>query len=76
MSYEETIRNLSERRLKTAEQRATEAEKAGLPKLQSEVEPTGGKELDEAEDELLSEKERYKGISEELDQTFAELTGY
>uniref|UniRef100_A0A1I8FBT4 Tropomyosin n=1 Tax=Macrostomum lignano TaxID=282301 RepID=A0A1I8FBT4_9PLAT len=65
-SYEETIRNLSER-LKTAEQRATEAERQ-VAKLQSEV--------DRLEDELLSEKERYKGISEELDQTFAELTGY
>jgi len=27
-------------------------------------------------DELLSEKEKYKSISEELDVTFAELTGY
>jgi len=27
-------------------------------------------------DELLGEKEKYKGISEELDGTFAELAGY
>ena len=27
-------------------------------------------------DELLAEKEKYKGISEDLDQTFAELAGY
>lgn len=27
-------------------------------------------------DELLAEKEKYKGISEELDQTFAELAGF
>lgn len=27
-------------------------------------------------DELLAEKERYKAISDELDQTFAELAGY
>lgn len=27
-------------------------------------------------DELLAEKERYKNISDELDQTFAELAGY
>jgi hypothetical protein len=27
-------------------------------------------------DELLAEKEKYKGISEELDGTFAELAGY
>lgn len=27
-------------------------------------------------DELVHEKERYKAISEELDQTFQELSGY
>lgn len=27
-------------------------------------------------DELVHEKERYKNISEELDQTFQELSGY
>jgi hypothetical protein len=27
-------------------------------------------------DELLAEKEKYKGISEDLDQTFAELAGF
>lgn len=27
-------------------------------------------------DELLAEKEKYKAISDELDQTFAELAGY
>lgn len=27
-------------------------------------------------DELVHEKEKYKSISDELDQTFAELTGY
>lgn len=27
-------------------------------------------------DELLSEKEKYKAISDELDATFAELAGY
>lgn len=27
-------------------------------------------------DDLLAEKERYKALSGELDQTFAELTGY
>jgi len=27
-------------------------------------------------DELVQEKEKYKAISDELDQTFAELTGY
>lgn len=27
-------------------------------------------------DELLAEKEKYKGISEELDTTFAELAGF
>ncbi len=27
-------------------------------------------------DELLGEKEKYKGISEELDATFSELAGF
>lgn len=27
-------------------------------------------------DELVHEKEKYKSISDELDQTFSELTGY
>ncbi|CAH8469548.1 unnamed protein product [Schistosoma turkestanicum] len=65
-SYEETIRDLTER-LKAAEQRATEAERQ-VSKLQNEV--------DHLEDDLLAEKERYKALSSELDQTFAELTGY
>ncbi|KAK3096642.1 hypothetical protein FSP39_001980 [Pinctada imbricata] len=65
-SYEETIRDLTQR-LKDAENRATEAERT-VSKLQ--------KEVDRLEDELLSEKERYKAISDELDQTFAELAGY
>merc|ERR1712121_333005 len=65
-SYEETIRDLTQR-LKDAENRAQEAERS-VTKLQ--------KEVDRLEDELLAEKERYKNISDELDQTFAELAGY
>lgn len=65
-SYEETIRDLSAR-LKDAENRATDAERT-VSKLQ--------KEVDRLEDELLAEKEKYKGISEDLDQTFAELAGF
>jgi len=65
-SYEDTIRDLTER-LKTAEARAAEAERQ-VSKLQSEV--------DRIEDDLLAEKEKYKALSGELDQTFAELTGY
>ncbi|VDP78576.1 unnamed protein product [Echinostoma caproni] len=50
-----------------AEQRAAEAERQ-VSKLQNEV--------DHLEDDLLAEKVRYKDLSGELDQTFAELTGY
>ncbi|VDI77504.1 tropomyosin 1 [Mytilus galloprovincialis] len=50
-----------------AENRATEAERT-VSKLQ--------KEVDRLEDELLTEKEKYKAISDELDATFAELAGY
>jgi tropomyosin-1 len=65
-SYEEQIRVLSQR-LKEAETRAEFAERS-VQKLQ--------KEVDRLEDELVHEKEKYKAISEELDQTFQELSGY
>jgi len=65
-SYEENIRDLSGR-LKDAEGRADMAERT-MAKLQ--------KECDRLEDELLAEKEKYKNISEELDQTLNELSGY
>ncbi|KAH7727645.1 tropomyosin [Aphelenchoides avenae] len=65
-TYEEQIRQL-DTRLKEAETRAEFAERS-VQKLQ--------KEVDRLEDELVHEKERYKSISEELDQTFQELSGY
>jgi len=65
-SYEETIRDLTQR-LKDAENRAAESERT-VSKLQHEV--------DKLEDDLLGEKEKYKTISEELDGTFAELAGF
>ena len=34
------------------------------------------KEVDRLEDELVHEKEKFKAISDELDQTFAEMSGY
>ena len=33
-------------------------------------------QVDRLDDELLNEKEKYKGITEELEQTFAEMSGY
>merc|ERR1711936_1058904 len=33
-------------------------------------------EVDRLEDELVHEKEKFKAISDELDQTFAEMSGY
>jgi len=53
--------------LKQAEARAEFAERS-VQKLQ--------KEVDRLEDELVNEKEKYKGITDELDVTFSELTGY
>ena len=32
--------------------------------------------VDRLEDELMSEQEKYKAITEELEQTFAEMSGY
>jgi len=51
--------------LKQAEARAEFAERS-VQKLQ--------KEVDRLEDELVAEK--YKSITEELEQTFAEMSGY
>ena len=50
-----------------AEARAEFAERS-VQKLQ--------KEVDRLEDELVHEKEKFKAISDELDQTFAEMSGY
>merc|ERR1712032_588711 len=34
------------------------------------------KEVDRLEDELVAEQEKYKAVTEELEQTFAEMSGY
>ena len=65
-SYEESIRDLSTT-LKDCEQRADLGERT-MAKLQ--------KECDRLEEELLQEKERFKAISEELEQTLNEVQGY
>merc|ERR1712014_564838 len=65
-TYKEQIKSLSAK-LKQAEARAEFAEKSVL-KLQ--------KEVDGLEDELVSEQEKFKAITEELEQTFAEMSGY
>ncbi|KAL1417052.1 hypothetical protein MRX96_014155 [Rhipicephalus microplus] len=65
-TYEMQIRQMTNR-LQEAEARAEFAERS-VQKLQ--------KEVDRLEDELVQEKEKYKAISDELDQTFSELTGY
>merc|ERR1719325_311458 len=54
-------------KLKQAEARAEFAEKS-VQKLQHEV--------DRLEDELAKEMEKYKTITEELELTFAEMSGY
>merc|ERR1712184_10059 len=65
-SNKEQIKNLTAK-LKQAEARAEFAEKS-VQKLQ--------KEVDRLEDELVAEQEKYKAITEELEQTFAEMSGY
>merc|ERR1712192_265024 len=65
-TYKEQIKTLSAK-LKQAEARAEFAEKS-VQKLQ--------KEVDRLEDELVSEQEKYKAITEEVEQTFAEMSGY
>merc|ERR1712073_119500 len=65
-SYKEQIKALTAK-LKQAEARADFADKSEQ-KLQ--------KEVDRLEDELVAEQEKYKAITEELEQTFAEMSGY
>merc|ERR1712172_452599 len=65
-SNKEQIKNLIAK-LKQAEARAEFAEKS-VQKLQ--------KEVDRLEDELVAEQEKFKSISEELEATFAEMSGY
>merc|ERR1711955_165411 len=65
-SYKEQIKTLTAK-LKQAEARAEFADKS-VQKLQ--------KEVDRLEDELIAEQEKFKAITEELEQTFAEMSGY
>ena len=85
-TYKEQIKTLSAK-LKQAEARAEFAEKS-VQKLQKEVRspflfrflkatiPFSFSKVDRLEDELVSEQEKYKAITEELEQTFAEMSGY
>ncbi|XP_045617626.2 tropomyosin isoform X11 [Procambarus clarkii] len=63
---ESQLRSLTQS-LREAEARAEFAERS-VQKLQ--------KEVDRLEDELVIQKERYKSITDELDQTFTEMSGY
>ena len=83
-TYKEQIKTLSSK-LKQAEARAEFAEKS-VQKLQKEVKTFFSSnisiyffficQVDRLEDELVSEQEKYKAITEELEQTFAEMSGY
>ena len=83
-SYREQIKNLTVK-LKQAEARAEFAEKS-VQKLQNEVFCVNCilfvnvfafySQVDRLEDELMDEQEKYKLITEELEQTFAEMSGY
>merc|ERR1712079_951652 len=64
--YKDEIKRLTGK-LKQSETRAEFAERS-VVKLQ--------KEVDRLEDELLGEQDKFKAITEELDQTFAEMSGY
>merc|ERR1712024_147428 len=64
--YKDEIKRLTGK-LKQSETRAEFAERS-VVKLQ--------KEVDRLEDELLGEQDKFKSITEELDATFAEMSGY
>merc|ERR1712002_346007 len=64
--YKDEIKRLTAK-LKQSDTRAEFAERS-VSKLQ--------KEVDRLEDELVGEQDKFKAITEELDQTFAEMSGY
>merc|ERR1712158_81551 len=64
--YKDEIKRLTGK-LKQSETRAEFAERS-VVKLQ--------KEVDRLEDELVNEQDKFKSITEELDATFAEMSGY
>jgi len=64
--YKDEIKRITAK-LKQNETRADFAERS-VGKLQ--------KEVDRLEDELVGEQEKFKAITEELEQTFAEMSGY
>jgi len=64
--YKDEIKRMTAK-LKQAETRSEFAERS-VGKLQ--------KEVDRLEDELVGEQEKFKAITEELDSTFAEMSGY
>ena len=81
--YKDEIKRLTGK-LKQSETRAEFAEKS-VGKLQKEVSRTSSnksemtscvQQVDRLEDELLGEQDKFKAITEELDATFAEMSGY
>merc|ERR1712008_235790 len=66
VQYKDTVHVL-QKKLKIAEARADYADRT-VKKLQ--------KDIDALEDELGLEKQRFKGIADELDETFNEISGY
>ena len=80
-SYKEQIKTLTAK-LKQAVARAEFAERS-VQKLQKEVSKVlycAGTDIaikvDRLEDELMEEQDKYKSVSEELEQAFAEMSGY
>ena len=84
--YKDEIKRLTGK-LKQSETRAEFAERS-VVKLQKEVCQIRNRnflmdyhllcfvKVDRLEDELLGEQDKFKAITEELDQTFAEMSGY
>merc|ERR1712106_1188174 len=64
--------------LKEAQKMAEDAEKQSETRAEFAEGSVGKlqKEVDRLEDELLDEQDKFKAITEELDQTFAEMSGY
>merc|ERR1712102_96373 len=60
--------------LEVAEEKANQREKTYKEQIKTLSAKLKQKEVDRLEDELVSEQEKYKAITEELEQTFAEMS--
>merc|ERR1711992_416564 len=76
IELEEELRVVSSnlKSLEVAEEKANQREKSYKEQIKALTAKLKQAEVDRLEDELVAEQEKYKAITEELEQTFAEMS--